>query len=152
MVGLVAGLAGGLQSSQRFRHRPARDVNRSAVRAQREAAREQGNDRRAACGQFVGLEETFRRVDVQVVRDIDDVRDQVNLQLEEKRKDKTITANLSARVTVEADGDLDPSAVTRLVTLLRSEDLLDTRAVNVRKLVRRALDPTPTPHEPERTP
>ena len=34
------------------------------------------------------------------------VRDQVNLQLEEKRKDKTITANLSARVTVEADGDL----------------------------------------------
>ena len=30
------------------------------------------------------------------------VRDQVNLQLEEKRKDKTITANLSARVTVDA--------------------------------------------------
>ena len=46
---------------------------------------------------------------------------------------------------LESDGDLDPSAVTRLVTLLRSEDLLDTRAVNVRKLVRRALDPTPTP-------
>ena len=34
------------------------------------------------------------------------VRDQVNLQIEEKRKDKTITANLSARVTVEAGGDL----------------------------------------------
>ena len=34
------------------------------------------------------------------------VRDQVNLQLEEKRKDKTITANLSGRVTVEAGGDL----------------------------------------------
>ena len=33
------------------------------------------------------------------------VRDQVNLQLEEKRKDKTITANLSARVAVAADGD-----------------------------------------------
>ena len=34
------------------------------------------------------------------------VRDQVNLQLEEKRKDKTITANLSARVVLEADGDV----------------------------------------------
>ncbi|MBY0496252.1 MAG: isoleucine--tRNA ligase [Cyanobacteria bacterium] len=33
------------------------------------------------------------------------VRDQVNLQLEEKRKDKTITANLSARVVLEAGGD-----------------------------------------------
>ena len=33
------------------------------------------------------------------------VRDHVNLQLEEKRKDKTITANLSARVVIEADGD-----------------------------------------------
>jgi isoleucyl-tRNA synthetase len=33
------------------------------------------------------------------------VRDQVNLQLEEKRKDKTITANLSARVVLEATGD-----------------------------------------------
>ena len=33
------------------------------------------------------------------------VRDQVNLQLEEKRKDKTIAANLSARVVIEADGD-----------------------------------------------
>jgi isoleucyl-tRNA synthetase len=33
------------------------------------------------------------------------VRDQVNMQLEEKRKDKTIAANLSARVTLEADGD-----------------------------------------------
>jgi isoleucyl-tRNA synthetase len=33
------------------------------------------------------------------------VRDQVNLQLEEKRKDKTIAANLSARVVVDADGD-----------------------------------------------
>jgi isoleucyl-tRNA synthetase len=32
------------------------------------------------------------------------VRDQVNLQLEEKRKDKTIAANLSARVVIEADG------------------------------------------------
>ena len=32
------------------------------------------------------------------------VRDQVNLQLEEKRKDKTIGANLSARVIVEQDG------------------------------------------------
>jgi len=31
------------------------------------------------------------------------VRDQVNLQLEEKRKDKTIGANLSARVIVEPD-------------------------------------------------
>ena len=29
------------------------------------------------------------------------VRDQVNLQLEEKRKDKTIAANLSARVVVD---------------------------------------------------
>jgi len=33
------------------------------------------------------------------------VRDQVNLQLEEKRKDKTITANLSAKVNVEAGGE-----------------------------------------------
>jgi isoleucyl-tRNA synthetase len=33
------------------------------------------------------------------------VRDQVNLQLEEKRKDKTIAANLSARVAIEAAGD-----------------------------------------------
>jgi isoleucyl-tRNA synthetase len=33
------------------------------------------------------------------------VRDQVNLQLEEKRKDKTIAANLSARVEIEAGGD-----------------------------------------------
>ena len=33
------------------------------------------------------------------------VRDQVNLQLEEKRKDKTITANLSARVVIEAEGE-----------------------------------------------
>jgi isoleucyl-tRNA synthetase len=33
------------------------------------------------------------------------VRDQVNLQLEEKRKDKTIAANLSARVVIEAEGD-----------------------------------------------
>ena len=33
------------------------------------------------------------------------VRDQVNLQLEEKRKDKTIAANLSARVVVEAGGE-----------------------------------------------
>ena len=33
------------------------------------------------------------------------VRDQVNLQLEEKRKDKTIAANLSARVIIGADGD-----------------------------------------------
>jgi isoleucyl-tRNA synthetase len=32
------------------------------------------------------------------------VRDQVNLKLEEKRKDKTIAANLSARVRVGADG------------------------------------------------
>jgi isoleucyl-tRNA synthetase len=34
-----------------------------------------------------------------------DVRNQVNLQLEEKRKDKTIAANLSARVVIEAEGD-----------------------------------------------
>jgi len=34
-----------------------------------------------------------------------EVRDQVNLQLEEKRKDKTITSNLSARVVVGADGE-----------------------------------------------
>jgi isoleucyl-tRNA synthetase len=34
-----------------------------------------------------------------------EVRDLVNIQLEEKRKDKTITANLSARVVVAADGD-----------------------------------------------
>jgi isoleucyl-tRNA synthetase len=34
------------------------------------------------------------------------VRDQVNLQLEEKRKDKTIAANLSARVTVTAGGEM----------------------------------------------
>ena len=33
------------------------------------------------------------------------VRDHVNLQLEEKRKDKTITANLSARVVVTAEGE-----------------------------------------------
>jgi isoleucyl-tRNA synthetase len=33
------------------------------------------------------------------------VRDQVNLQLEEKRKDKTITANLSARVAIEAGAE-----------------------------------------------
>jgi len=33
------------------------------------------------------------------------VRDQVNLQLEEKRKDKTIAANLSARVAIEAGED-----------------------------------------------
>jgi isoleucyl-tRNA synthetase len=34
------------------------------------------------------------------------VRDQVNLQLEEKRKDKTIAASLSARVVIEAGGDV----------------------------------------------
>ena len=33
------------------------------------------------------------------------VRDQANLQLEEKRKDKTISANLSARVVIEAGDD-----------------------------------------------
>ena len=33
------------------------------------------------------------------------LRDQVNLQLEERRKDKTIAANLSAKVRVGADGD-----------------------------------------------
>jgi isoleucyl-tRNA synthetase len=33
------------------------------------------------------------------------VRDQVNLQLEEKRKEKTIAANLSARVVLEAEGE-----------------------------------------------
>ncbi len=33
------------------------------------------------------------------------VRDRVNLQLEEKRKDKTITANLSARVVIETGGE-----------------------------------------------
>jgi isoleucyl-tRNA synthetase len=33
------------------------------------------------------------------------VRDHVNLQIEEKRKDKTIAANLSARVALEADGE-----------------------------------------------
>ena len=37
-----------------------------------------------------------------------DVRDQVNLQLEEKRKDKTIAANLSARVVIDADGETAP--------------------------------------------
>jgi isoleucyl-tRNA synthetase len=34
------------------------------------------------------------------------VRDKVNLQLEEKRKDKTITANLSARVVLESGEDM----------------------------------------------
>ena len=34
-----------------------------------------------------------------------EVRDRVNLQLEEKRKDKTIAANLSARVQLEAGGE-----------------------------------------------
>jgi isoleucyl-tRNA synthetase len=34
-----------------------------------------------------------------------DVRDQVNLKLEEKRKDKTIAANLSARVVVGGEGE-----------------------------------------------
>ena len=34
------------------------------------------------------------------------VRDQVNLQLEEKRKDKTITANLSAKVNLDASGEM----------------------------------------------
>ena len=34
-----------------------------------------------------------------------EVRDHVNMQLEEKRKDKTITANLSARVVLEAEGE-----------------------------------------------
>jgi isoleucyl-tRNA synthetase len=34
-----------------------------------------------------------------------EVRDQVNLQLEEKRKEKTIAANLSARVVIETEGD-----------------------------------------------
>ena len=34
-----------------------------------------------------------------------DFRDNVNLQLEAKRKDKTITSNLSARVRITADGD-----------------------------------------------
>ncbi len=48
-----------------------------------------------------------------------EVRDRVNLQLEEKRKDKTITANLSARVVVAADGDT--------ATLLKQyEDFLPT--------------------------
>jgi isoleucyl-tRNA synthetase len=37
-----------------------------------------------------------------------EVRDQVNLQLEERRKDKTITANLSARVVVTPDAGLAP--------------------------------------------
>jgi isoleucyl-tRNA synthetase len=36
------------------------------------------------------------------------VRDQVNMQLEEKRKDKTIAANLSARVVIEADDETTP--------------------------------------------
>jgi isoleucyl-tRNA synthetase len=34
-----------------------------------------------------------------------DIREQVNLRLEEKRKDKTIAANLSARVVVGGEGD-----------------------------------------------
>ncbi|MDO8679107.1 MAG: isoleucine--tRNA ligase [Acidobacteriota bacterium] len=33
------------------------------------------------------------------------IRDQVNLKIEEKRKDKTIAGNLSARVTIAADGE-----------------------------------------------
>ncbi|MEO7134857.1 MAG: isoleucine--tRNA ligase, partial [Vicinamibacterales bacterium] len=37
-----------------------------------------------------------------------EVRDQVNLQLEEKRKDKTITANLSARVLLTPDSETVP--------------------------------------------
>ncbi len=37
-----------------------------------------------------------------------DVRDRVNLQLEEKRKDKTITANLSARVVLAPDAETRP--------------------------------------------
>jgi isoleucyl-tRNA synthetase len=36
---------------------------------------------------------------------LSEVRDQVNLRLEEKRKDKTIAASLSARVAIEAEGD-----------------------------------------------
>ncbi len=37
-----------------------------------------------------------------------EIRDQVNLQLEEKRKDKTIAANLSARVLLTADAETVP--------------------------------------------
>jgi isoleucyl-tRNA synthetase len=37
-----------------------------------------------------------------------EIRDQVNLQLEEKRKDKTITANLSARVLLTPDAETLP--------------------------------------------
>jgi isoleucyl-tRNA synthetase len=37
-----------------------------------------------------------------------EIRDQVNLQLEEKRKDKTITANLSARVVLTPDSETLP--------------------------------------------
>ena len=37
-----------------------------------------------------------------------EVRDQVNLQLEEKRKDKTITGNLSARVLLTPDSETVP--------------------------------------------
>jgi isoleucyl-tRNA synthetase len=48
-----------------------------------------------------------------------EVRDQVNLQLEEKRKDKTITANLSARVVLTADAETAP-------LLKQYEDFLPT--------------------------
>jgi isoleucyl-tRNA synthetase len=48
-----------------------------------------------------------------------EVRDQVNLQLEEKRKDKTITANLSARVVLPADAETAP-------LLKQYEDFLPT--------------------------
>jgi len=37
-----------------------------------------------------------------------EIRDQVNLQLEDKRKDKTITANLSARVVLTPDSETRP--------------------------------------------
>jgi isoleucyl-tRNA synthetase len=45
------------------------------------------------------------------------VRNQVNLQLEEKRKDKTIAANLSARVLIESDDALLESYRDFLPTL-----------------------------------
>ena len=68
------------------------------------------------------------------------VRDQVNLQLEEKRKDKTIAANLSARVVVEAAGD-----TAKLLNAYR--DFLPT-LFGVSEVELKPQAPSPTPDGP----
>ena len=70
-------------------------------------------------------------------RQLATVRDQVNLQLEEKRKDKTIAANLSARVVLEADEE-----TAKLLT--EYQDFLPT-LFGVSEVDLRASGPPPPP-------